>query len=163
MKSFILLAMKVHPCFAFALLSMCLLKSISEIGVVTASPEAGSSHVKIDLAFFGWFWLIVESKNILLLRRPLHANSSVAEVKKEHVEAFACESFYLLLLFFYRLLLFFYLLSCFYLLLLSFFSCRLRLIGSSTVQSYLPDNNILHIFILHAQVTKMGITPSSHN
>ena len=87
-----------------------------------ASPEAGSSLAKIDVAFFGWFWLIVESGNILCLRRPLYANSSAAEVKKELVKASACESFYLLLLFFY-------LLSCFYLLLLSFFSCRLRLIG----------------------------------
>ena len=68
------------------------------IGVVTASLEAGSSRAKIDVAFFGWFWLIVESRNIFCLRRPLHANSSVAEVK-ECVEAFACKSFYLLLLF----------------------------------------------------------------
>ena len=55
--------------------------------------------MKIDVAFFGWFWLIVESRNILCLRRPLHANSSIAEVKKECVEAFACKSFYVLLLF----------------------------------------------------------------
>ena len=67
------------------------------LGVVTTSPKAGSSHAKIDVAFFGWFWLIVESKNILCLRRPLCANSSIAEVKKERVEAFACESFYVLL------------------------------------------------------------------
>ena len=66
-----------------------------------ASPEAGSSCAKIDVAFFGWFWLIVESKNILRLRSPLHANSSAAEVKKERMEAFACKSFYLPLLFFF--------------------------------------------------------------
>ena len=66
-------------------------------------------------------------------------------------------------IFLFVALVFFYLLSCFYLLLLSFFSCRLRLIGPSTVQNYLPGNNILHIFILHAQVIKMGVTPSSHN
>ena len=128
----------------------------STIGVITASLEVGSSPTKIEVAFFGWFWLIMESKNILFLRRPLLANSFAAKVKNECLEAFVCESFCLLLLFFY--LLFF-----FYLLLLSFFSCHLRLIGPSTVQSYLPGNKILHIFILHAQVIKMGITPSSHN
>ena len=100
--------------------------------------------------------LIMESGNILCLRKLLHANSSTAEVKNKRVEAFACESFYLLLLFLY-------LLSCFYLLFLSFFSCCLRLIGPSTAQSYLPGNNILHIFILHTQIIKMGVTPSSHN
>ena len=57
----------------------------------------GSSRAKIDMAFFSWFWLIVESRNILRLGRPLRANSSTAEVKKERMEVFACESFYLLL------------------------------------------------------------------
>ena len=122
-------------------------ESILIIEVVMASLEVGSSHAKMDVAFSGWVWLIVESGNILCLRKLLRANSSVAEVKNDRVEAFACESFYLLLLFFY-------LLSCFYLLLLSSFSCA---------QSYLPGNNILHIFILHAQVIKMDVTPSSHN
>ena len=57
----------------------------------------------------------------------------------------------------------FYLLSCFYLLylflllLLRSFSCRLR------GHSYLTGNNILHIFILHAEVTEMDVTPSSQN
>ena len=129
-------------------------KCVRTIGVVTASPEAGSSRAKMDVAFSGWVWLIVESGNILHLQKLLRANSSTAEVKNERVEAFVCELFYLLLLFFY-------LLSCFYLLLLSFFSCRLRLIGPSTAQSYLPSNNILHIFILHAQVIKMGVTPTN--
>ena len=80
-----------------------LILSIScyRVEVVTASPEAGSSRAKIDMAFFDWFWLIVESGNILRLRRPLCANSSAAEVKKERVEAFTCESFYLLLLSFF--------------------------------------------------------------
>ena len=73
------------------------------IGVVSASPKARSSCAKIDVAFFGLFWLIVESRNILRLRRPFRANSYAAEVMKERVEAFACESFYLLLLFFYLL------------------------------------------------------------
>ena len=108
-----------------------------------ASPKVGSSHAKIDVAFFGWFWLIVESKNILHLRRHLRANSFVAEVKKEYVEAFTCESFYLLLLFLFPALELFFL--------------------SSLWWRYLPGNNILHIFILHAQVIKMGVTPSSHN
>ena len=68
---------------------------ITVLGVVTASPEAeaGSSRAKIDVAFFGWFWLIVESGIILHLRRPLRANPSTAEVKKERVEAFTYKSF----------------------------------------------------------------------
>ena len=70
------------------------------LGVITAFSEARSSHEKIDVAFFSWFLLIVESGNILCLRRPLRANSSIVEVKKERVEAFTQESFYLLLLFF---------------------------------------------------------------
>ena len=86
--------------------SFCNLDFYEILGVVTASPEVGSSCVKIDVAFFGWFWLIVESENIFCLQRPLRANSSAAEVKKEHVEAFAYESFYLLLLFFLSVLLF---------------------------------------------------------
>ena len=126
------------------------------IGVVTTSPEAKISRAKLDVAFFGWVWFIVERGNILCMRNLLRANSSAAEVKNERVEAFACESFYLLLLFFY-------LLSCLYLLLLSFFSCRLRLIGPFNCVELLPGNNILHIFILHTQVIKMGVTPSSHN
>ena len=67
------------------------------IGVIMASPKVGSSHVKIDVAFFGWFWLIVERGNIFCLQRPLLASSSIAEVKKERMEAIVCESFYLLL------------------------------------------------------------------
>ena len=94
-----------------------------------AFPEAGTSHAKVDVAFFGWVWLIVESRNILCMLNLLRANSSAAEVKNERVEAFAYESFYLLLPFFY-------LLFCLYLLLLSFFSCRLRLIGPFNAQSY---------------------------
>ena len=46
---------------------------------------------------------------------------------------------------------------------LEFFSCRLHLIGPFNCAELLPDNNILHIFILHTQIIKMGITPSSHN
>ena len=119
------------------------------IRVVTASLEAKISRVKLDVAFFGWVWLIVESGNILCVRKLLRAKSSAPEVKNERVKAFACELFYLL--------------SCLYLLLLSFFSCHLRIIGPFNYGELLPGNNILHIFILHAQVIKMGITPSSHN
>ena len=61
------------------------------IGVVTASPEAGSLHAKVDMAFSGWVWLIVESGNILCLRKLLHTNSSAVEVRNERVEVFACE------------------------------------------------------------------------
>ena len=94
--------------------------------------------------------------HLFCMQNLLRANSSAAEVKNEHVEAFACKSFYLLLLFFY-------LLSCLYLLLLSFFSCRLHLIGPFNCTELLLSNNILHIFILHAQVIKMDVIPSSHN
>ena len=76
------------------------------IGVVTASPEVGTSRAKLDVAFFGWVWIIVESGNILHMRNLLRANSSATEVKNERVEVFACESFYLLLLFFLSALLF---------------------------------------------------------
>ena len=76
-----------------------------KFGVVTASPEAGSC-AKIDVTFFGWFWFIVESGNILRLLRPLLPNSFAAEVKKEPREGLECESFYLLLLFFYLFLFF---------------------------------------------------------
>ena len=62
----------------------------------------------------------------------------------------------------------FYLLSCFYLLflflllLLSSFSCRLRGPRFRVQTPFLSrGNNILHIFILHAEVTKMGVTLSS--
>ena len=72
-----------------------------------------------------------------------------SEGEEQRVEAFACGSFYLL--------------SCLYLLLLSFFSCGLRLIGPFNCTELLLDNKILHIFILHAQVIKMDVTPSSHN
>ena len=51
-------------------------------------------------------WLIVESGNILHVRKLLRAKSSAPEVKNERVEAFTCESFYLLLLFFLSALLF---------------------------------------------------------
>ena len=104
-----------------------------------ASPEAGTSRAKLDVAFFGWVWYIVESGNILHMRKLLRARSSAPEMKKERVEAFACESFYLLLLFFN-------LLSCLYVLLLSFFSCRLHLIGPFNYAELLPGNNILHIY-----------------
>ena len=64
----------------------------------------------------------------------------------------------------------FYLLSCFYLLflflllLLSSFSCRLRGPQFRVQTPFLSrGNNILHIFILHAKVTEMGVTPSSQN
>ena len=64
----------------------------------------------------------------------------------------------------------FYLLSCFYLLflfllpLLSFFSCCLRGPQFRIQTPFLSrGNNILHIFIFHAEVTEMGITPSSQN
>ena len=68
------------------------------LGVVTASLKTGSLHMKLNVAFFGWFWLILESGNILHLRKPLSANSSALEVKKEHMEAFmnlfiCCSSF----------------------------------------------------------------------
>ena len=135
---------------------MCCNAQVYTLGVITASPEAGTSHAKLDVAFFSWVWLIVESGNILHMRKLLHAKSSTPDVKNERVKAFACEPFYLLLLFFY-------LLSCLYLVLLSFFSCRLRLIGSFNCAELLPSNKILHIFILHAQVIKMSVTPSSHN
>ena len=36
-------------------------------------------------------------------------------------------------------------------------------LGPFNCAELLPVNNILHIFVLHAQVIKMGITPSSHN
>ena len=62
-------------------------------GVVMASPEARTSGVKLDVAFFGWVWLIVECGNILCMRKLLHAKS-YALVKNEHVEAFAYKSFY---------------------------------------------------------------------
>ena len=129
---------------------------VHTLGVVMASPEAGTSRVKLDVAFFGWVWLIVECGNIFRMRKLLCAKSCALEVKNERVEAFVCELFYLLLLFFY-------LLSCLYLLLLSFFSYRLRLIGPFNYRELRLGNNILHIFILHAQVIKMGVTPSSHN
>ena len=99
------------------------------LGVVTASSEAETSRAKLDVAIFGWVWLIVESENILHMQKLLRAKSSAPEVKNERVETFVCESFYLLLLYFY-------LLSCLYLLLLSFISCRLRLIGPFNAQSY---------------------------
>ena len=61
----------------------------------------------------------------------------------------------------------FYLLSCFYLLLLlllSSFSCHLRGPRFRVQTPFLSrGNNILHIFILHAEVTEMGVTPSSQN
>ena len=126
---------------------------------LTASPRQGLLVRKIDMAFFGWFWLIVDSRNILPLRRPLHVNSSASEVE-ECMEAFVYESFYLMLLF---------IICCSLHANLSFVAPHETnneieaSLGPSTVQSYLPGTNILHIFILHAQVIKMGITPSSHN
>ena len=66
---------------------------VKTIGVVKASPEAGTSHAKLDVAFFGWVWLIVESGNILRVQNLLCANSSTTEVKNERVEAFTCELF----------------------------------------------------------------------
>ena len=71
----------------------CELYILPTLGVVTASPEAATSAAKIDVAIFGWFWLIVESGNILLLQRPLRGNSFATEVKKVRMEAFACEFF----------------------------------------------------------------------
>lgn len=40
-----------------------------------------------------WFRLIVESRNILLLRRPLHGNSSAQEVNIGSEEAFRVRMF----------------------------------------------------------------------
>ena len=65
-------------------------------------------RAKLDVAFFGWVWLIVECGNILYVRKLLRAKSPALEVKNERVEAFAYESFYLLLLFFLSTLLFVY-------------------------------------------------------
>ena len=85
---------------------MFLAKQRKKIGVVTASPEARTLRAKLDVAFFGWVWLIVESGNILRVRNLLHANSFAVEVKNERVEAFTFESFYLLFLVFLSTLLF---------------------------------------------------------
>ena len=62
----------------------------------------------------------------------------------------------------FYLLSYFYLLFLFLLLLLNSFSCRLRGPRFRVQTPFLSrGNNILHIFILHAEVTEMGITPSS--
>ena len=50
--------------------------------------------------------VIVEGRNILHMRKFCRAKSSALEVKNEHVERSACESFYLLLLFLSPLLIF---------------------------------------------------------
>ena len=95
-----------------------------------------TSHAKLDVAFFGWMWLIMECKNILCMRKLPYAKSSASEVKNEHVEAFACESFYLL--------------SCLYLLLLSFFSCVFASLGPSTAQSYFQVTTFfIYSFSMH--------------
>ena len=60
------------------------------------SLEAGTLHAKLDVAFFGWVWLIVESENILCVRKLLCAKSFAPEVKNECVEDFMYKSFYLL-------------------------------------------------------------------
>ena len=64
----------------------------------------------------------------------------------------------------------FYLFSCFYLLflflllLLSSFSCHLCGLRFRVQMPFLlRGNNILHIFILHAEVIEMGVTPSPQN
>ena len=54
---------------------------IEVLGVVMASLEAGTSCAKLDVAFFGWVWLIVERGNILRVRKLLHVKSSSPEVK----------------------------------------------------------------------------------
>ena len=43
------------------------------LGVLMASPEVGTSCAKLDVAFFGWVWLIVESGDIL--KRSLNSES----------------------------------------------------------------------------------------
>ena len=88
----------------------------------------------------------------------LHAKASPCqtEVKNERVERFACESFYVLSCF--------YLLFLFLMLILSSFSYHLRGPRFRVQTPFLSHgNNILHIFILHAKVTEMGVTPSSQN
>ena len=47
----------------------------------------GRGFFRLVLAHHGLSW------NILYMRRSLRANSSAVEVKKEHVEAFACDLF----------------------------------------------------------------------
>ena len=54
----------------------------------------------------------------------------------------------------------FYLLFLFLLLFLSSFSCCLH---GPRFRVLTPGNIILHIFILHAEVTEMDVTPSSQN
>ena len=129
------------------------------IGVVTASPEAATSHLKSHVACSGLVSLVVEGGNILHVRKLRRAQSSAPEVKNKFVERFvlsASPGFYLLSCF--------YLFFLFLVLLLSSFSCRLH--GPRfciRTPFLLRGNYILHIFILHAEVTKMGITPSSQN
>ena len=141
----------------------------SLIGVVTESPEVATSRAKSHVACSGLVSLIVEGKNILHKRKLRCAQSSAPEVKNECMERFACDSFYLHLLVLsaspsFYLLSCFYLLFLFLLLLLSFFSCHLRGPRFRVQTPFLSrGNNILHIFILHAEVTEMGITPSSQN
>ena len=55
-----------------------------------ASPEAGTSCVKLDVVFFSWVWLIMERRNVLCMRKLLRAKSFALEVKNECVEAFMC-------------------------------------------------------------------------
>ena len=45
-------------------------------------------RAKLDVAFFGWVWLIVESRNILCMQNLRCANSSIVEVKNKRMEAF---------------------------------------------------------------------------
>ena len=126
------------------------------VGVVMASPKEATSHAKSHMACSGLVTLVVEGGNILHVRKLHRPQSFAPEVKNERVERFVCESFYLLSCF--------YLLFLFLLLLLSSFSCRLRGPQFRVQMPFLlRGNNILHIFILHVEVTQMGVTPSSQN
>ena len=80
--------------------SCCIYKEDPTVGVLTASPEAATSHAKSHVACSGLVSLVVEGRNILRVRKLCHAQSSALEVKNECVERFACESFYLLLVVF---------------------------------------------------------------
>ena len=120
-----------------------------------ASLEAGTSHAKLDVAFFGWVWLIVESGNIFFVCETFSVlNLACGGLRVRVVLSVLCVA-----LFFLSALLF---VSALKLLFLSFSPhwalqlCRELLFLSFNYAELLRGNNILHIFILHAQVIKMG-------
>ena len=113
---------------------------------------------KSHMAYSGSVTLVVEGGNILRMRKLHRAQSSTLEVKNKRgtirvrIVLSASPGFYLLSCF--------YLLFLFSLLLLSSVSCRLR---GPRFRVLMPGDIILHIFILHAEVIEMDITPSSQN